>query len=387
MITEELLERNLKRKIIHVDMDCFYAAVELLDRPELKDKPVAVGGNPNGRGIICTSNYVARKYGVRSAMSSFAALKLCPNLIFLPLNFYKYKAASTKIREIFADYTDKVEPLSLDEAYLDVTVSDKCFGSATLIAQEIKQRIYEETGLTASAGVSVNKMLAKVASEWKKPNGFFVIKPGDINNFMPSLPFNKINGVGKVTMERLKEDKVFLCKDVYSYSLSYLTTKYGKLGSFLYYRSRGIHLGEVGAKSSSKSLSSERTFLSLENSDPDFLLTKKKVFGALSDRVNRNLSEKDIDDIHKIFVKVKFSDFQVRTLECILPANAITWFHELIVEEDSQDLFTFYEDLIDQILGQSPGQSFRLLGMGIRFKDNGQEAGQLDLFKHFDKAS
>src|SRR5690625_170605 len=187
-----------QRKIIHVDMDAFYASVELLDRPDLIGKPVAVGQD-HPRGVITTAIYEARKYGVGSAMSSQIAKKLCPQLNFMPTYFEKYKSVSRKIREIFYDYTDLVEPLSLDEAYLDVTQNKKTINSATLIAQEIREKIFEKTGLTASAGISVNKFLAKIAGDINKPNGQTTIEPEETEIFLEDLEINKFHGVGKVT--------------------------------------------------------------------------------------------------------------------------------------------------------------------------------------------
>lgn len=383
MLDEDLIQANLNRKIIHVDMDCFYAAVELLERPELKNQPIAIGGNANGRGIICTSNYVARKYGVRSAMSSFAALKLCPNLTFLPLNFEKYRYYSAIVREVFYEFTDKVETLSLDEAFLDVTSSQKLNGSGTLIAKEIKNLIFERTNLTASAGVSVNKMLAKVASDWRKPNGLFVIKPSFVSDFVKDLPVRKINGIGKVSQERLSEEDIYTCQDLYPYSLSYLVTKFGKFGKFLFYRSRGIDLSEVGSRSGLKSMSSERTFSPITNDDPEFLMVKKKVFGSLAERISRGLCAADISELRTMQVKVKFSDFSLKTHEIGIEKEIKEEIQRLISTGDSAKLFCKFEDLIGQLLMNFPRKSFRLLGMGFKFKERQENSGQLSLFHYF----
>ena len=188
-------------------MDCFYAAIEIRDRPELANKPVAVGGRPNGRGVLTTCNYVARKYGLHSAMPSAQALKLCPKVVLLPVHMDKYKKASTEIHKIFQRYTQLIEPLSLDEAYLDVSEVDLHQGSATLIAKSIRKDIYEQQKLTASAGIAPNKFLAKVASDWNKPNGQFVITPDDVNDFVSALPVGKIPGVGPVTQNKFKPFK------------------------------------------------------------------------------------------------------------------------------------------------------------------------------------
>ena len=202
------------RKIIHVDMDCFYAAVEMKHRPELRGKPVGVGGSSNARGVLCTASYEARKFGVRSAMSSGRALKLCPDLILVRPNFDLYRRESLAVREIFGRYTDVIQPLSLDEAYLDVSECLHFGGSATLIARDIRRAIADEVGLPASAGVAPNKFLAKIASDWRKPNGQFVIRPGDIDAFMRELPVEKIWGVGKVTAGKMHELGLRTCADI-----------------------------------------------------------------------------------------------------------------------------------------------------------------------------
>ena len=191
------------QKIIHIDMDCFYAAIEIRDNPDLSTKPVAVGGSTDRRGVLTTCNYVARKYGIHSAMATATALRKCPNLIVLPVRMQLYKDVSSEIRDIFYQYTELVEPISLDEAYLDVTDSNHCYGSATWIASRIRKEIFNKCRITASAGVAPNKFLAKVASDWKKPNGQTVITPEDILDFVAKLKVEKINGVGKVTAEKL----------------------------------------------------------------------------------------------------------------------------------------------------------------------------------------
>lgn len=233
------------RKIIHIDMDCFYAAVEMRENPSLKDKPIAVGGSPQQRGVLATCNYPARKFGLHSAMATAQALKLCPNLILLPVNMPLYKQVSSQIHQIFQRYTDIIEPLSLDEAYLDVTDCEKCSGSATWIAQEIRQAILTETQLTASAGVAPLKFLAKIASDQNKPNGQFVIKPEEVAEFVAKLPLNKIPGVGKVTTQHLHAMGLQTCHDVQKLDVTLLLRQFGKMGRRIWQFSHGIDEREV----------------------------------------------------------------------------------------------------------------------------------------------
>jgi DNA polymerase-4 len=214
------------RKIIHVDMDAFYASVEQMDNPELKGKPLAVGGSEI-RGVVSAASYEARKFGVRSAISGIRAKKLCPDLIFVPPRFDRYKEISKQIRKIFLDYTDLVEPLSLDEAYLDVTENKKGNPSATLIAQEIRKRIFEEVGLTASAGISVNKFVAKIASDYNKPNGQKTVNPDEVESFLEKLDVKKFYGVGKVTAEKMYQLGIFTGYDLKQKPIEYLEKNFG----------------------------------------------------------------------------------------------------------------------------------------------------------------
>ena len=223
------------RKIIHLDMDCFYAAIELRERPELIGHPVAVGGG-SPRGVITTCNYEARAFGVRSAMPGFKARELCPDLIFLPVRFDLYRASSAVIRKILLSYTPLVEPLSLDEAYLDVSELNRY---AWGVAQELRARIYEETKLTGSAGIAPNKMLAKIASEWRKPNGQFAILPDEIEAFMRQLPVSKLSGVGPKSVERFASLGIHTCNDLQKFSLPELAQRFGRWGHELYHLCRG----------------------------------------------------------------------------------------------------------------------------------------------------
>ncbi len=245
------------RKIIHVDMDAFYASVEQMDDPELKGKPIAVGGSGK-RGVISAASYEARKFGVKSAMAGNLAIKLCPELIFVRPHFERYAEISKKIRKIFHDYTDLVEPLSLDEAYLDVTHNKKGNPSASLIAKEIRERIFNEVGLTASAGISINKFVAKVASDFNKPNGQKTVNPEEVFEFLEALDIRKFYGVGKVTAEKMYQLGIFTGKDLKLKSIDYLDEHFGKSGRYYYYVVRGIHNSEVKPNRIRKSLAAER---------------------------------------------------------------------------------------------------------------------------------
>ena len=247
------------RKIIHIDMDAFYASVEQLDNPELRGKAIAVGGSSE-RGVVSAASYEARKYGVKSAMSSVIAKRNCPHLIFVKTRFDRYREISQRIREIFYEYTDLVEPLSLDEAYLDVTENKKGNPSASLIAKEIREKIKEKTGLNASAGISINKFIAKIASDFNKPNGQKTVNPEEVEEFLEVLDIRKFHGVGKVTAEKMYMLGIFTGKDLKTKSLDYLTKKFGKSGAHYYNVVRGIHLSEVKPNRIRKSLGAERTF-------------------------------------------------------------------------------------------------------------------------------
>ena len=247
------------RKIIHIDMDCFFAAVEMRDNPALRDIPIAIGGSRVQRGVISTANYPARKFGVRSAMPTGMALKLCPHLTLLPGRFEAYREASNHIREIFSRYTSLIEPLSLDEAYLDVSDSPHCHGSATLMAQEIRQTIFRELSLTASAGVAPVKFLAKIASDLNKPDGQFVLTPDEVPAFLKTLPLGKIPGVGKVSAAKLESMGLRTCEDVQKSDLAMLLKRFGKFGRILWERSQGIDEREIHNDRQRKSVGVERT--------------------------------------------------------------------------------------------------------------------------------
>jgi DNA polymerase IV len=303
-----------QRKIIHIDMDCFYAAVEMRDRPELRGKPVAVGGSPEGRGVVATASYEARKFGVRSAIASATAVRLCPELIIVRPDFGKYKKESRAVRAILERFTSRIEPLSLDEAYLDVSGSEHFGGSATRIAEEIRRLIREETGLTASAGVAPNKFLAKIASDLNKPNGISVIRPAQIEAFMKTLPVAKIWGVGKVTAEKMKRKGIHTCGDLQTYSVAQLTTIFGSWGVQLYDYARGIDRRPVREERQRKSLSVEETYWRDLQSVEECVSKLTELYDDWNERAVR---AQIADRIRGIFVKLKFSDFQHTTHECI----------------------------------------------------------------------
>lgn len=308
------------RKIIHVDMDCFYAAVETKYRPELKGKPLAIGGPPQSRSVLCTANYEARKFGVKAAMPSSMAVRKCPHLILVPPNFDLYRKESQAVRRIFERFTDKIEPLSLDEAYLDVTDSKHFYGSATLIAQEVRRLIFYETGLTASAGIAPNKFLAKVASDWNKPNGQFVVTPDQVDRFVRQLKVEKIFGVGKVTASKMHELGLVTCQDLRAFGLEKLSYHFGSRGHDLYELSQGIDRREVKTSDIRKSLTVEETY-------PKDLVYLDEILGQLlglyDDWYQRMIGYQDKCkvqnrpcEISGYVVKLKYFDFKSSTHEC-----------------------------------------------------------------------
>jgi len=297
----------LIRKIIHVDMDAFYASVEQLDNPDLVGKPIAVGGGSK-RGVISAASYEARKYGVKSAMSGRLAEKLCPNLIFVPHRFDRYKEISQKVRAIFYEYTDLIEPLSLDEAYLDVTENKIGLPSATLIAQQIRARIFQDLKLTASAGISINKFIAKVASDYNKPNGQKTVNPEDVIQFLEDLDIRKFYGVGKVTAEKMYQKGIFTGKDLKAKSLDYLETNFGKSGAYYYHIVRGIHNSPVKANRTRKSLAAERTFS--ENLSSEIFMLEK--LEHIAKEVNKRLKNSKVAG-KTVTLKIKYSDFTLQT--------------------------------------------------------------------------
>ncbi|MCP4483716.1 MAG: DNA polymerase IV [Flavobacteriaceae bacterium] len=306
-------EELLQRKIIHVDMDAFYASVEQLDNPELRGKPIAVGGTSK-RGVVSAASYEARKFGVRSAMSSIIAIQNCPDLIFVKSNFKRYHEVSDQIRKIFYEFTDKVEPLSLDEAYLDVTENKKGNPSASLIAKEIRKKIKEVTGLNASAGISINKFIAKVASDINKPNGQKTVPPNEVIDFLEKLDIKKFFGVGKVTVQKMYRHGIFTGKDLKEKSKEYLDEHFGKSGRFYYQVVRGNHFSEVKPSRTRKSLAAERTFS--ENISSEIFMIKK--LEDIAKEVEKRLKKSKVAG-KTVTLKIKYSDFTLQTRSKTLP--------------------------------------------------------------------
>jgi len=295
------------RKIIHVDMDAFYASVAELDNPELRGKAIAVGGSEE-RGVVSAASYEARKFGVKSAMSSFLAKQKCPHLIFVKSDFERYKELSVKIRAVFYEYTDLVEPLSLDEAYLDVTDNKKGNPSANEIAREIRERIYTETGLRASAGISINKFIAKVASDINKPNGQKTIHPEEVLQFLEELPVNKFYGVGKVTASKMYNLGIFKGKDLKKKPLEELVKSFGKSGTHYYNIVRGIHNSAVKPNRIRKSIAAERTFS--ENLSSEIFMIER--LDKIADELEKRMKKTDTKG-KTITLKIKYSDFTQQT--------------------------------------------------------------------------
>jgi DNA polymerase-4 len=306
-------DNSSNRKIIHIDMDAFYASVEQMDNPALRGKPIAVGGSEN-RGVVAAASYEARKFGVRSALSGVMAKKYCPELIFVKPRFDRYKEISTKIQKIFHEYTDLVEPLSLDEAYLDVTRNKKGNPSASLLAEEIRARIFSEVGLTASAGISINKFVAKIASDYNKPNGQKTVHPDEVISFLEELPIRKFYGVGKVTTEKMYQLGVFTGVDLKSKSLEFLEKHFGKAGNFYFNVVRGIHNSEVKSDRITKSVAAEHTF-DVNLTSEIFMIEKlENIANALERRLNKhNVAGKTIT------LKIKYSDFSQQTRSKTVP--------------------------------------------------------------------
>ncbi|MGR5336644.1 DNA polymerase IV [Vibrio gigantis] len=342
------------RKIIHVDMDCFYAAVEMRDNPAYRNRPLAVGGHEKQRGVLSTCNYEARKFGVRSAMPTGKALQLCPNLLVVPGRMSVYVEISKKIREIFSRYTSVIEPLSLDEAFLDVTDSKQCHGSATLIAESIRRDIWNELNLTASAGIAPIKFLAKVASDLNKPNGQFVIPPQDVQSVIDELPLEKIPGVGKVSIEKLHQAGFFTCKDIKESDYRDLLLKFGRQGASLWKRSHGIDDREVIIERERKSVGVERTFTqNISTYAECWQVIEDKLFPELETRLEKACPSKAII---KQGIKLKFADFQQTTIEHI---------HASLDREH-------FKELLSEILKRQQGREIRLLGLSVMLQPKDQ---------------
>jgi DNA polymerase-4 len=332
-------------------MDAFYASVEQMDNPELKGKPLAVGGS-EVRGVVSAASYEARKFGVRSAISGIQAKKLCPDLIFVRPRFDRYKEISKKIRKIFHDYTDLVEPLSLDEAYLDVTENKKGNPSATLIAQEIRKRIFEEVGLTASAGISVNKFVAKIASDYNKPNGQKTVNPDEVESFLEKLDIKKFYGVGKVTAEKMYQLGIFTGYDLKQKSLEYLEKHFGNSGFHYYQICRGIHNSAVKPNRMIKSVGAERTFG--ENLSSEIFMEER--LQSIAKELEKRLQKSKISG-KTITLKIKYSDFTLQTRSKTLPYFV----------SDKNIILDVAKDLLYQ---ERLRNSVRLLGISIHNLNN-----------------
>jgi DNA polymerase-4 len=349
-----------QRKIIHIDCDAFYASVEMRDNPALADKPMAVGGSADRRGVIATCNYEARAYGVRSAMASGHALKLCPDLLIVKPRFDVYRTVSREIHAIFRDYTDQIEPLSLDEAFLDVSNCEQFGGSATRIAQDIRRRVSSDLHITVSAGVAPNKFLAKIASDWRKPNGIFVITPDQVEDFVAELPVNKLHGVGKVTADKLSRLGIRTCRDLREWNKLRLVREFGSFGERLWNLAHGIDERLVQTDSRRQSMSVENTY---DQDLPDLEACLAQL-PALLEELERRMTRLDSSyRAGKPFVKVKFHDFTQTTMEQAGAGRDLESYRVLMASAHAR--------------GNRP---VRLLGVGVRLQDLRGKHEQLDLF-------
>jgi DNA polymerase IV len=349
-----------RRKIIHVDMDAFYASVEQRDDPQLRGRPVVVAWRGK-RSVVCAASYEARKFGVRSAMPAVQAERLCPSAVFVPPDFPRYRAVSRSVREIFLRHTDLVEPLSLDEAYLDVTKNKSDLPSATEVARTIREQIRRELNLTASAGVAPNKFLAKIASDWRKPDGLFVIKPAEVSDFLIPLPVERLPGVGNVTARRLAEIKVRTVGDIRNLDVSFLQQKFGRYGVRLYELARGIDSSPVEPNRPTQSISAEDT---LEN---DVLLSEtESTIRRLAEKVWLS-SRKETRTPHTVVLKLKTAEF-----------NILTRSHTPALPPSScNEVTTIVLSLLERVNLRSD-QKYRLVGVGLaNFRDAGQDPNPL----------
>jgi DNA polymerase-4 len=342
------------RKIVHIDMDCFYAAIEERENPSLRGKPVGVGGSSR-RGVLTTANYEARKFGCRSAMPVFKALQLCPQLVLVPVRFNLYRGVSAQVRAIFGRFTEKIEPLSLDEAYLDLSHLNS---SAESVAREIRNQIREELKLTASAGIGPNKLIAKIASEWNKPDGQHEVRPEDVEAFMKGLPVGKLWGVGGKMRAKLETLGVTTCGDLQRYDKIEMARRFGKWGLELWELCRGIDDREVETTRIRKSISTENTFrenlTSLEDLRPPLHTMLDELAGDLGRHEDRG--------IRSLVVKMKFADFTRTTAEKA---------HGVLDAE-------IFEELLAEAWQRGGGKPVRLLGVGVRFRDP-EEREQMEL--------
>lgn len=337
---------STQRKIIHCDCDCFYASIEMRDNPELAGKPIAVGGLPDKRGVVATCNYEARKFGIHSAMAAATARRHCPDLIIIRPDMEKYRDASRQIHGIFQRYTELIEPLSLDEAYLDVSDCELCQGSATQIASAIRAEVRAEVGITISAGIAPNKFLAKIASDWNKPDGQFVVTPAQVDAFVATLPVRKLHGVGKVTAQKMKRLGIETCMDLRQLDQEHLQKYFGSFGERLRELSFGIDNRPVSTERVRKSISVENTFVE----DLPDLSSCLDQLPVLQQQLAKRLEKKsDALQIHKQFIKIKFHDFVQTTVEMLSSDTASQNYAELCAQGFKR--------------GNRP---VRLLGLGVR---------------------
>ncbi len=342
------------RKIIHVDMDAFFASVEQLDNPEYRGKPIAVGGGSE-RGVVAAASYEARKFGVRSAMSGKVARRICPRLIFVKPRFARYREISGKIRDIFNDYTDLVEPLSLDEAYLDVTRNKKNHPSATMIASEIRKRIQDETGLTASAGISNSKFVAKIASDINKPNGQKTIPPEEVVSFLEELPVERFFGIGRVTASRMYQLGIFTGRDLKEKSMEFLKEHFKTSGEHYYRIVRGLYHAEVRPDRIQKSVASEHTFT--QNLTSEIYMMER--LEEIADELEGRLKRSDVSG-KTVTLKIRYSDFSLQTRSKTL--------HNYV--RDKTVLVQTVRELLYQ---EKLQESVRLLGISVSNLDNVQQ--------------
>jgi DNA polymerase-4 len=354
----------LLRKIIHVDMDAFYASVEQRDDPQLRGKPVIVAWR-GSRSVVCAASYEARSFGVRSAMPTVRAERLCPDAIFLPPDFTRYRAVSCSVQEIFKRHTDLIEPLSLDEAYLDVTKNKTGLPTATQVARTIREQIRQELKLTASAGVAANKFLAKIASDWRKPDGLFVIQPDDVDTFLLPLPVGRLTGVGKVTGEKLEKLGILTVGDLRVLDLPVLEHHFGSFGVRLYELARGIDDREVVPDRPTKSISVEDTFeqdVPLAETEPMIRRLAEKLWSA---------SRKESRIARTVVLKLKTREFKILTRS-----------HTPCTPPSSCEELTEIALRLRERVALDPQQRFRLVGVGLNnFSDSGNAAAQPVLFE------
>lgn len=345
------------KKIIHLDLDAFFASVEMRDNPALRNVPMAVGGTSDRRGVLSTANYEARKYGVRSAMPTSRAMKLCPHLVVVRPSFHKYREASDQVFEIFQEYTPIIQPLSIDEAFLDVTGVDRCQNSATWMAQEIRNKVFEKTGLTISAGIAPNKLIAKLASDIKKPNGQFTVAPPQVEAFIRTVPVERLWGIGKVTAKMLHDLNLRTCEDLQALPRYELVELLGKFGDTIYDFCRGIDEREVETEYERKSLGTEETY----EKDLDRFEEMKIHVVRMVQEVRESLEDYQDREVKNLHVKIKYYDFKTTTIERALPFS-----------EES------FIELLEERWHQDP-RPVRLLGVGVKFEDVGVEEEETQL--------